>query len=73
MVAFERSPAGGRAIAESTFHHFTDYNLDPTAGAPSFVHEVAGDGFARDPTALAETFRYYENLASWLAPLKPVV
>lgn len=73
MVAFNRSPAGGRAIAESTFHHFTDYNLDPTAGAPSFVHEVAGDGFARDPTALAETFRYYENLASWLAPLKPVV
>jgi hypothetical protein len=66
-VAFEPSDDGGPAIAESTFHHFADYNLDPAMGAPSFVSEPPGDGFRRDPTALAETHRYFENLARWLA------
>ena len=66
-VAFEPSDEGGPAIAESTFHHFADYNLDPAMGCPSFVTEAPGDGFRRDPSALAETYRYYENLARWLA------
>jgi hypothetical protein len=66
-VAFEASDEGGPAIAESTFHHFADYNLDPAVGAPSFVTEPPGDGFSRDPTALAETYRYFENVARWLA------
>ena len=67
-VAFEQSSDGGRAIAESTFHHFADYNLDPSLGSPSFVTERPSDGFARDPGALAETMRYFENIARWLAP-----
>lgn len=67
-VAFERGANGGPAIAQSTFHHFADYNLDPSSGAPSFVAEPPGDGFAREPAALAETYRYFENLARWLAP-----
>nr|MEA2798556.1 hypothetical protein [Phenylobacterium sp.] len=66
-VAFEPSDEGGPAIAESTFHHFADYNLDPAMSAPSFVSEPPGDGFRRDPTALAETHLYFENLARWLA------
>ncbi|WP_372786212.1 hypothetical protein [Phenylobacterium sp.] len=66
-VAFEADEEGGRAIAESTFHHFADYNLDPAMGAPSFVSEAPGDGFRRDPAALAETHRYFGNLARWLA------
>ena len=61
-VAFEPSDEGGRAIAESTFHHFADYNLDPSQGAPSFVSEAApGDGFCprphgarRDPSLFQE-------------------
>jgi len=65
-VAFEPGPGGGPAIAQSTFHHFADYNLDPALGAPSFVSEPPGDGLARDPGALAETTRYFENLARWL-------
>ena len=65
-VAFEPSAEGGPAIAESTFHHFADYNLDPSMGCPSFVSETPGDGFAREPAALAEVFRYYENLVHWL-------
>lgn len=66
-VAFEPGPGGGPGIAQSTFHHFADYNLDPALGCPSFVSEPPGDGFARDPAALAETYRYFENLARWLA------
>lgn len=27
---------------------------------------LPGDGFAREPAALAETFRYCESLAGWL-------
>lgn len=66
-VAFEAQPDAGRAVAQSTFHHFADYNLDPAAGCPSFVSEAPSDGFHRDPAALAETYRYFENLARWLS------
>lgn len=65
-VAFERSAAGGPAIAQSTFHHFADYNWDPGLGAPSFVGEPPGDGIARFPAALRSTERYVRNLALWL-------
>jgi hypothetical protein len=65
-VAFEPGPDGGPAIAESTFHHFADFNLDPSLGRPTFVTEQPGDGFAREPAALAETFRYFDNLVGWL-------
>jgi hypothetical protein len=66
-VAFEPSDAGGPAIAESTFHHFADYNWDPAKGAPSFVHEPPGNGLATFPQALRSTERYVRNIALWLA------
>jgi hypothetical protein len=65
-VAFEDGPAGGRAIAQSTFHHFTDYNWDVRAGSPSFVTEKPGDGLVRNAQAMADTRRYMLNLARWL-------
>jgi hypothetical protein len=65
-VAFEPSDAGGPAIAQSTFHHFADYNWDPAAGAPSFVTEPPGDGMLRFPEARRATERYVRNLACWL-------
>ena len=65
-VAFERSERGGRAIAQSTFHHFADYNWDPAAGCPSFVSEPAGSGMARFPEALRSTQQYVRNVAFWL-------
>jgi hypothetical protein len=46
-VAFEPSAAGGPAIAQSTFHHFADYNWDTSAGCPSFVSEPPGDAIVR--------------------------
>ncbi len=70
-VAFERveDAAGywlGRAVAESTFHHFCDYNWNPNAGCPSFVSEPPGNGIAQYPQALADIHAYVTNLALWL-------
>ena len=66
-VAFEPNGHGGPAIAQSTFHHFADYNWNTQAGAPSFVDEPPGDGMMRDARALADTHRYVRNVALWLA------
>jgi len=67
IVAFEPSAAGGPAVAESTFHHFVDYNWDVNAGAPSFVTDRPGNKLAQFPQALQATRRYVRNLALWLA------
>jgi hypothetical protein len=67
----EHTPDGrliGRAVAESTFHHFADYNWDLDCGAPSFVTEAPGDQIKADPSRL-ETFKdYVRNVATWLQP-----
>jgi hypothetical protein len=72
-VAFEREADArgntlGRGVAESSFHHFADYNFDPAKGAPSFVSEPPGDGYRRAPRALEDIKAYVRNLALWLAP-----
>lgn len=66
-VAFEPSDEGGPALAQSTFHHFADYNWDPSAGCPSFVSEAAGDALAGSPEARRAIRRYVRNVALWLA------
>jgi hypothetical protein len=66
-VAFEPLSDAGPCIAESTFHHFADYNWDIAHGSPSFVVEKPGDGMARNPRALIDTHRYVLNAARWLA------
>ena len=66
-VAFEAHEGLGRAVAQSTFHHFADYNWDTRSGAPSFVDEPPGDAILRVPEALEDTRRYVRNLAVWLA------
>jgi hypothetical protein len=70
-VAFEASAGRGRAIAQSTFHHFADYNWDIRSGAPSFVTEPSGDAIVREPQAMVDTRRYVRNVALWLAGLNP--
>jgi len=65
-VAFEGGAGQGRGVAQSTFHHFADYNWDPRGGAPSFVDEPPGDAILRDPEALRQTKRYMANLVDWL-------
>jgi len=66
-VAFEPGEHGGPALAQSTFHHFADYNWDTHAGCPSFVDEPPGDGMQRVPGALQDTHRYVLNVAAWLS------
>ena len=68
-VAFEADGQAGRAIAQSTFHHFPDYNWDTRMGARSFVDEPPGDGILRHPEARAATHRYARNVSLWLAGL----
>jgi len=66
-VAFERSRINGPAIAESTFHHFADYNWDPHSGSPDFVTEAPVYNLANTPRAMASVHRYVRNVALWLA------
>ena len=58
----------GRAIAESTFHHFADMNWDTSKGAPSFVTDKPGSEIARDPQRLDYFKDYVRNIARWLEP-----
>ncbi len=66
-VAFDRDGPKGRGLAQSTFHHFADYNWDPRLGCPTFVSEAPGDGMVRDPEGLRQTRQYMTNLADWLS------
>jgi hypothetical protein len=73
LVAFERSEDShgntlGRAVAESSFHHFVDYNWDTKMGCPSFLSEPPGDQIEREPDKLDDVKTYVRNLALWLAP-----
>lgn len=65
-VAFEPSGTRGPALAESTFHHFADYNWDPAEGCPDFVSENPGDRLAHSPEAQASIRQYAHNVALWL-------
>jgi len=65
-VAFEPRVDAGPAVAQSTFHHFADYNWDPARGAPSFVSEPPGHGLGGSPEAQRSTRLYVSNLAGWL-------
>lgn len=73
IVAFESAPDQqgntlGRAIAESSFHHFVDYNWDLAKSCPSFLAEPPGDQIRREPEKLEDVKSYVSNLARWLAP-----
>src|SRR5262245_12045698 len=70
-VAFEARDGFGRAVAESSFHHFADYNWNVAAGCPTFVTERPGAGYLREPRALSDVRAYVANLASWLAHRPP--
>jgi hypothetical protein len=57
----------GRGIAESSFHHFVDYNWNTDMGCPSFLEEPPGDGYKQNPEALKDIKTYVGNTARWLA------
>ncbi|HEY9652089.1 MAG TPA: hypothetical protein V6C95_15600 [Coleofasciculaceae cyanobacterium] len=64
----EQGNRHGRVVAQSTFHHFVDYNLDTDKGCPSFVEELPGNGMKENPQALEDIKTYIRNLVLWLAP-----
>jgi hypothetical protein len=71
IVAFEHAVDEdgnllGRAIAESSFHHFADYNWDTNMGCPSFVTEPPGDELREHPERLNDIKTYVRNAALWL-------
>ena len=67
-VVFEPTDSKtGRGLAESTFHHFCDYNWDIRAGCPSFVAEPPGHQIEKDPHALDDIKAYVANVARWLS------
>ncbi len=67
-VVFESTKdTPGRAVTESTFHHFADYNWNTDMGCPSFVEESPGDSMKKEPRALEDIKTYVRNLALWLA------
>ena len=57
----------GRAVAESSFHHFADYNWDISKGCPSFLTEAPGDQIRNEPEKLNDVKTYVRNVALWLA------
>ena len=71
VVAFEKSLDShrntlGRAVAESSFHHFVNYNWDISMGCPTFLTEAPGDQIKREPEKLGDVQAYVKNLAHWL-------
>jgi len=71
VVAFENAIDDhgnhlGRAIAESSFHHFVDYNWDISMGCPSFLIEAPGHQIENDPEKLSDIKTYVRNVAIWL-------
>jgi hypothetical protein len=74
VIAFDNSTDSngnelGRAIAESSFHHFVDYNWDLEAGCPTFLSSVdtPGAGIKNEPEKLNDVKQYVENATRWLA------
>jgi hypothetical protein len=67
VVAFEGVRLG-RAVVQSSFHHFADYNWDTRTGAPSFVDDPEGTAIRDSPRMLDDVKTYVRNVAAWLAP-----
>ena len=66
IVAFEGGRDLGRAVVESSFHHFADYNWDTRMGAPSFVDDPESTAVTEHPDLLEDVRTYVRNVARWL-------
>src|SRR5262249_50083226 len=65
-IAFE--PNGkGKALVDSSFHHFLDFNLDPAKSCPTFVTQKPAHGILDNKYAAADARPYARNIALWLA------
>jgi hypothetical protein len=57
----------GRAVCDSTWHHFVNLNLDGTGSTRTGLGTGSGAAFAPSP-ALLKIHDYYRNIVSWLQP-----
>lgn len=58
----------GRAVCDSTWHHFVNVNLDGTTSGRTGLGTGSGAGFV--PSAdLQKIYTYYRNILSWIQPL----
>jgi len=57
----------GPAIVESSFHHFADFNWNPSLGCPSFVKGEPSNKIQEQPDLLDDIKIYILNVAFWLA------
>jgi hypothetical protein len=64
-VAFDAVDGSGHGWAESTFHHFVDYNWDTSKGCPTFLSEPPSDAIAKHPHLLDDTKAYVGNIVRW--------
>lgn len=67
VVAFQKCREHGRGIAQSSFHHFADYNWNPETGCPSFVTEKPGSEVIQSPERLSDIRAYIQNVGNWLS------
>jgi hypothetical protein len=67
VVTFEHCEDHGRGVAQSSFHHFADFNWDPRLGCPSFVTEKSGSQVLENPERLDDVRAYILNLGRWLS------
>ncbi len=57
----------GRTVLDASFRRFSDYHLDPSFGAPSFISSTVGDTMLSHPQARQDTHLYFSHIALWLA------
>jgi hypothetical protein len=58
----------GRAVCDSTWHHFVNVNLDGTTSGRTGLGTGSGAGFV--PSAdLQKIYIYYRNVLAWIQPL----
>jgi hypothetical protein len=56
----DETSAAGWVLHHSTFHHFADFNLDVTKGAPSFVLDPSSSQVQDSPMLLQDLFAYLD-------------
>ena len=61
----DETPGRGMVLHHSTFHHFADYNLDVSAGAPDFVLDPPSSQIADSPALLNDIKAYVRSVVHY--------
>ena len=61
----DESPGRGMVLHHSTFHHFADYNLDVSAGAPAFVLDPPSSQIADSPELSNDIKAYVRSVVHY--------